>query len=377
MKPIDLLKLAEQADREGRYAIADKLTIRATRIAATPPLAEIMQAGERGLVHGLETGATEAERAAAEAILARMPGSGTGHVANTGNIGSTVNTQGGIHGSPMTANETVSQELGQVVRQTNKGPKVKVEREGEFILLQDGNKYYTGGRTRKQMDAIKPQMDPGEAAKFERIYNRKGGDASSYSFSKNRQKAEIEGAQKGGTGAADSMKMEAPTSTSTGGVHQQGSPSNLIGKGNLVAADGSTINMGVSNAALLGGMGIVGVTGALGVLGMYLGRDGIVRDRDNVVVAPQDIPANIAQRLPRYQMMTRREEAGQLGGQRALDAQNFIDANASNPRVKNQRDWYNLALQTSGGDKNFANNVISYVKASPEMPSQVGGGPNI
>jgi hypothetical protein len=76
-------------------------------------------------------------------------------------------------------------------------------------------------------------------------------------------------------------------------------------------------------------------------------------------------------------MMTRREEAGQLGGQRALDAQNFVDANASNPRVKNQRDWYNLALQTSGGDKNFANNVITYVKASPEMPSQVGGGSNI
>ena len=75
--------------------------------------------------------------------------------------------------------------------------------------------------------------------------------------------------------------------------------------------------------------------------------------------------------------MTRREEAGQLGGQRALDAQNFVDANASNPRVKNQRDWYNLALQTSGGDKNFANNVIAYVKASPEMPSQIGGGPNI
>ncbi len=101
MNPIDLLKLAEQADKEGRYAIADKLTIRATRIAA-PPLPEVLQAGERGLVHGLETGATEAERAAAEAILARMPGGGPGHVANTGNIGSTVNTQGGIHGSPMT-----------------------------------------------------------------------------------------------------------------------------------------------------------------------------------------------------------------------------------------------------------------------------------
>jgi hypothetical protein len=110
---------------------------------------------------------------------------------------------------------------------------------------------------------------------------------------------------------------------------------------------------------------------------MYLSKDGYVRDRDNVVVAPHDIPKDIAARLPRYQMMTRREEAKQLGGQRALNAQNFVDSNASNPRVKNQRDWYNLALQTSGGDENFANNVITYVKASPELPSNVGGGPNI
>lgn len=371
MKPIDLLKLAEQADREGRYAIADKLTIRATRIAG-PPVAEILQAGERGALHGLERAVPEAEMAAAEALLGRAA---PGHRANTGNINSQVSTQGGIHGSPINANETVTQELGTVVKQTNKGPRVSVEREGDFILLQDGKKYYTRGKTREQMDAIKPQMNPDQAAKFERIYSRKGGDASSYSFNKNKQKTEIEAAQTGGTGAADTMKMEAPVSTSTGGVQQSGSPFNAGPNSRVFnVSEGSTMNMGVSNAALLG---VTGIVAALGAIGMYLGRDGIVRDRNNVVVAPQNIPADVAKRLPRYQTMTRREEAGQLGGQRALDAQNFVDANASNPRVKNQRDWYNLALQTSGGDKNFANNVIAYVKASPEMPSQIGGGPNI
>jgi hypothetical protein len=374
MKPIDLLKLAEQADREGRYAIADKLTIRATRIAATPPLAEIMQAGERGLVHGLETGATEAERAAAEAILARIPGGGPGHVANTGNIGSTVNTQGGIH-APMTMTEKVvqeaEQEVAQNVRQTatQTAPVIRRPRtitvDGKPVVIKDQSPEY--------LRRILPELSSKDQVRVTAYLESLGKKPQNF----NKQKVDLEVKQTGSTGGGDSMKMEAPVSTSTGGVHQQGSPSNLIGKGNLVAADGSTINMGVSNAALLGGMGIVGVTGALGVLGMYLGRDGIVRDRDNVVVAPQNIPADIARRLPRYQTMTRREEAGQLGGQRALDAQNFIDANASNPRVKNQRDWYNLALQTSGGDKNFANNVISYVKASPEMPSQVGGGPNI
>jgi hypothetical protein len=123
-------------------------------------------------------------------------------------------------------------------------------------------------------------------------------------------------------------------------------------------------------------VGLAGVVAALGGLGMYLMNGKVVDQRGNPV-PPDRIPDDIKSRIPQFQMMTRREEAGQISGGKALNAQNFIDANSSNPRLKNQRDWYNLALQTSGGDKNFANNVISFVKASPEMPSQVGGGPNI
>jgi hypothetical protein len=377
MNPIDLLKLAEQADKEGRYAIADKLTIRATRIAA-PPLPEVLQAGERGLVHGLETGATEAERAAAEAILARMPGGGPGHVANTGNIGSTVNTQGGIHGSPMTMTEKVGQEIEQEIGQVAKNRTTNQTRidNRQFVKTKTGDKIYIKDLkyySPEELAAIKANLGPKELARVENHLTTKVGKPVE-NF--NKQKAQIGDAkQTGSTGGGDSMKMEAPVSTSTGGVTQSGSPF-VAGPRSKVfnVSEGSTMNMGVSNAALLGGMGIVG---ALGAIGMYLGKDGYVRDRDNIVVAPQNIPTDIAKRLPRYQMMTRREEAGQLGGQKALNAQNFVDMNASNPRLKNQRDWYNYALQISGGDKNFANNVISYVKASPEMPSQVGGGPNI
>ena len=76
-------------------------------------------------------------------------------------------------------------------------------------------------------------------------------------------------------------------------------------------------------------------------------------------------------------MMTRRTESGDLTGAKAIQAQNFLDINSTNPRLKNQRDWYNFALQESGGDKNFANNVIALVKATPQMPSSIGGGTNI
>jgi len=367
MKPIELLKLAEQADREGRYAIADKLTIRATRIAAGLPSGAALEGAAKA---GLEGAAKAAEEAAAkEAAEALMLGTrrvnSPGHSVEIGGSLGGGQTKGGVKESPITMTETVGQQVEQAVKQV--GPKSKNTRK----IIIDGQEIVLKDQTTAYLESLLPRLEGKNKDRVQYILDlRKKGNPF------NKQTANLEAKQTGTTGAQDSIKVEAPSKTTTDtSVVQSGSPFNAGPNSKVFnASENSTINMGVSNAALLG---VTGIVAGLGALGMYLGRDGIVRDRDNVVVAPQDIPANIAQRLPRYQMMTRREEAGQLGGQRALDAQNFVDANASNPRVKNQRDWYNLALQTSGGDKNFANNVITYVKASPEMPSQVGGGSNI
>ena len=116
-----------------------------------------------------------------------------------------------------------------------------------------------------------------------------------------------------------------------------------------------------------------------GLLSGAIGAGGVAawlssRGADDVVI--KDIENHLG-RLPQYQMMTRRTDSGDLTGAKAIRAQNFVDSNSTNPRLKNQRDWYNLALQESGGDENFANNVISLVKATPQMPSSIGGGPNI
>ena len=116
-----------------------------------------------------------------------------------------------------------------------------------------------------------------------------------------------------------------------------------------------------------------------GLLSGAIGTGGVAawllsRGADDVVI--RDIENHLG-RLPQFQMMTRRTDSGDLTGAKAIRAQNFVDTNATNPRLKNQRDWYNLALQQSGGDENFANNVISLVKATPQMPSSIGGGPNI
>ena len=368
MKPIDLLKLAEQADREGRYSIADKLTIRATRIAALPPVGSALEGAAKA---GMEGAAKAAEEAAAKEAAESLIGGARrnispGHSVEVGGSLGGGSSRGAVVESPMTMTEKVVQEAEAAIKQN--GPKSKNTRkiniDGQEIVLKDQKTEY--------LESLLPRLEGKNKEKVEYILRlRKQGLPSNF-----KQKANLEVKQTGSTGGGESMKMEAPTTTSTNApIHQQGSPFNAGPNSRVFnVSEGSTMNMGVSNAALLG---VTGIVAALGAVGMYLGRDGIVRDRDNVVVAPQNIPADVAKRLPRYQTMTRREEAGQLGGQRALDAQNFVDANASNPRVKNQRDWYNLALQTSGGDKNFANNVIAYVKASPEMPSQIGGGPNI
>ena len=116
-----------------------------------------------------------------------------------------------------------------------------------------------------------------------------------------------------------------------------------------------------------------------GLLGGAIGTGGVAawlasKGADSASI--RDIENHLG-RLPQYQMMTRRTESGDLTGAKAIQAQNFLDINSTNPRLKNQRDWYNFALQESGGDKNFANNVIALVKATPQMPSSIGGGTNI
>ena len=86
----------------------------------------------------------------------------------------------------------------------------------------------------------------------------------------------------------------------------------------------------------------------------------------SVVKAIQPTNTTNPQVDPRQQMLSQREKSGQLSVKQALDVQNFVNTNSSNPRLKTQRDWFDLALQASGNDQNFANNVISVLKLNPK-----------
>ena len=80
MNPIDLLKLAEQAENEGRYAIADKLTNRAIKIAAALPMVydsiAAAQAAARGAEESLGRAGVEGLGRASDEAAARYLGLG-------------------------------------------------------------------------------------------------------------------------------------------------------------------------------------------------------------------------------------------------------------------------------------------------------------
>lgn len=112
---------------------------------------------------------------------------------------------------------------------------------------------------------------------------------------------------------------------------------------------------------------ILGAAG-LAALGLYLYKDKLV-DKNGKEINYFDIDLNKLG-LPDDTMYKARTEAGQQQAQepKALE---FIEKHKNNPAIKDQRDWYNLALQESkkeGNDpktvKNFANDVIAIIKKS-------------
>jgi hypothetical protein len=82
----------------------------------------------------------------------------------------------------------------------------------------------------------------------------------------------------------------------------------------------------------------------------YFVVNGILRRPDGSEANEEDLDAA---------MYNLRMQAGQQQRQNSA-AEAFIEKNKENPKIKDQRDWYNLALQN--GDKNFANDVIALVK---------------
>ena len=96
---------------------------------------------------------------------------------------------------------------------------------------------------------------------------------------------------------------------------------------------------------------------------------------------PTTVPSAETGAKPDFSQEARRDQARQQ--RNATKAQQFIDLykSQSGTRIKNQRDWYNLALQESNKftgkarDFNFANTVISFIKRLQAPPIPGGSAP--
>jgi hypothetical protein len=228
-------------------------------------------------------------------------------------------------------------------------------------------------------------------------YDEVMGAIKGYNFRKKNRGVDInqEGSNNAVVGGADDLAGGTAVPGAAPGTVQQQTANPIINNylnSPIPGAKGKTGNKGRDGAdGAQGIQGLKGDTGPQGPAGKWwpgvvagllsgaIGTGGVAawlasKGADSASIRDTE---NHLGRLPQYQMMTRRTESGDLTGAKAIQAQNFVDTNSTNPRLKNQRDWYNFALQESGGDKNFANNVIALVKATPQMPSSIGGGTNI
>lgn len=96
---------------------------------------------------------------------------------------------------------------------------------------------------------------------------------------------------------------------------------------------------------------------------------------------PTTVPSAETGAGPDFSQESKRDQASQQ--RNAIKAQQFIDQYMPQfgTRIKNQRDWYNLALQESNKftgkarDFNFANTVISFIKRLQAPPIPGGSAP--
>lgn len=362
----DLIRLAHQADKEGNFRVADQLTERMIREAKARWKQIAEQAGK---MFGDVDNATLRKR------MFDQPGAadfGTGAIdARRRNLQKGTNS----FGDYLSREKDIKPATTPITTPITTG--------GPDIASAD-----IPPAAKPKMDAIKKKRRSGieltqEEINYETKINEQTAKAKATAKARAESSANATGGKVGDVTATGGAGGAGGSSNVGVGVRNTNQNQNILG-GAYSNSGGNTMIQNVKTpsgawGALAGGaIGLGGAAlGYLAARGMQVGPDNIIYGPDHRPVDPNVLPPQIKERFPKYQMMSRREDAGQMKGAKALNAQNFIDSNASNPALRNQRDWYNYALSQSGGDKNFANNVISYVKASPEIPSAGGGGPNI
>ena len=123
-------------------------------------------------------------------------------------------------------------------------------------------------------------------------------------------------------------------------------------------------------------LNLIGLGAVAGGIYMYLNKNtGEVTNQNGKKIPYNSLPPEMQRKVEEYknrqpgntQMIKERLDSGQITTQEAIRANRFIYNEKSNKNLKTERNWYDHALNKSNGDKDFANNVISIIKAQPHL----------
>ena len=376
MNSIDILKQAKLADSLGNFKLADRLLEKAIRLSAVPPPTTLEPAIEAILREALEKAAKAATDAEARKALLEV-----GLSEET--IDALAKRAGGIRN--INTNTIVME-----------GVNVKVERRASHIFVGEGAAEHqvklTGLELNQLLAILEKPLATEErnrlVAFIRRYLNRRRTETIPSELAAEINTSKIDYTKPRPEGprrppAPETPISETPTpETPISEVPLEESGEGIISKlRNRFKRKPSEelIELPKQKSKVMKWAKILGAAG-LAALGLYLYKDKLV-DKNGKEINYFDIDLNKLG-LPDDTMYKARTEAGQQQAQepKALE---FINKHKDNPAIKDQRDWYNLALQEGKKEstdpntvKNFANDVIAIIKKSDPKTQGFNAGRN-
>ena len=367
MNSLDFLKQAKLADSLGNFKLADRLLEKAIRLSAIPPPTTLEPVIEAILREALEKAAKAATDAEARKALLEV-----GLSEET--IDALAKRAGGIRN--INTNTIVME-----------GVNVKVERRASHIFVGEGAAEHQVKLTGLELNQLLAILDKPLATEernrlvafIRRYLNRRRTEtipselAAEINTSKiDYTKPRPEGPRPPAPETPIETPIETPLEESEGIISKI--KNRFRRKPKSESLDMPTRKSKVMKWAI--GLGATG----LGLLGLKLLGDKLV-DKNGKEVNYFDIDLNKLG-LPDDTMYKDRTEAGQQQAQEPK-ALAFIEKHKDNPAIKDQRDWYNLALQEGKKEsndpktvKNFANDVIAIIKKSDPKTQGFDAGRN-
>ena len=333
-----LIKLAHQADLEGNYRVADKLTERAIREAAGT-FGRGGAFGRGGFGRGRSsggpggffgTGGPDFSQNAGGANLSGGSNTTTGAKPGSNSTGRNNSGAGGPGGGGggASATNTSTREDGPIrlLRKKKKDGKVPLTTEEEAMLA--------------------------------------SADARNKADAERRQKAKAGGGGGGGGGrGGDNDSSIQQDNSTTSGPGGPGGSLTQTQNGRFKTRDigGDVVGMGTMGSLALATVPTA-IVAALGAYG-YTMLNGKVVDQRGQVVPPQNLPPQVKNLMSggaKANQLALRTQANQMGNAQA--AQFFIEDRRSNPAFKTAQDFYNDA-KNKGYNQSMINQITALAKA--------------